>query len=72
MLNGLNELTHITVGIDQISSMVQTNSAISEESAVARKELSGQVQVLKDIVGRFRQMTQARYNSIYSNRLFYT
>ena len=43
----------MTLGIDQISSVVQTNSATSEESAAASKELSTQAQVLKDLVNRF-------------------
>lgn len=44
----------ITVGIDQISSVVQTNSATAEESAAASEELSGQAQLLKDMVGKFK------------------
>ena len=41
-------------GVDQISSVVQTNSATSEESAAASEELSSQAQMLKDLVGKFR------------------
>ncbi len=44
----------VTQGIDQISSVVQTNSATAEESAAASEELSGQAQMLKDLVGQFR------------------
>lgn len=44
----------ITQGIDQISSVVQTNSATAEESAAASEELSSQAQVLKGLVGRFQ------------------
>lgn len=43
----------ITVGVDQISSVVQTNSATAEESAAASEELSGQAQMLKDLVSVF-------------------
>lgn len=43
-----------TVGVDQISSVVQTNSATSEESAAASEELSGQAQMLKDMVEKFK------------------
>ena len=43
-----------TIGVDQISSVVQTSSATSEESAAASEELSGQAQMLKDMVSRFR------------------
>lgn len=44
----------VTVGIDQISSVVQTNSATAEESAAASEELSGQAQMLKDMVNKFK------------------
>ena len=44
----------MTQGIDQISSVVQTNSATAEESAAASEELSGQAQVLKNLVGQFK------------------
>lgn len=44
----------VTQGIDQISSVVQTNSATAEESAAASEELSGQAQILKNLVGQFK------------------
>lgn len=47
-------LTQITTGIDQIASVVQTNSATAQESAAASQELSGQSQMLKDLVDQFR------------------
>lgn len=47
-------ITQITLGIDQISSVVQTNSATAEESAAASEELSGQAQLLKELVKKFR------------------
>ncbi len=37
----------VSTGIDQISDIVQTNSATAEESAAASEELYGQSQVLK-------------------------
>ncbi len=46
-------ITQITVGIDQISTVVQNNSATSEESAAASEELSGQAQILNDLIRRF-------------------
>ncbi len=52
--NQANAAAQITVGIDQISSVVQTNSATAEESAAASEELSGQAQMLKDLVGEFK------------------
>ncbi len=44
----------VNQGIDQISSVVQTNSATAEQSAAASEELSGQAQILKNLVGQFR------------------
>ncbi len=44
----------VTVGIDQISSVVQTNSATAEQSAAASEELSGQANILKQMVSKFR------------------
>lgn len=46
-------ISQITVGIDQISSVVQTNSATSEESAAASQELSEQADMLKRLVAKF-------------------
>ena len=48
-----SSINQVTTGIDQISSVVQTNSATAEESAAASQELSGQSQMLKDMVSRF-------------------
>ncbi|MFI3114691.1 MAG: methyl-accepting chemotaxis protein [Clostridia bacterium] len=47
-------ISQILIGIDQISSVVQTNSATAEESAAASEELSGQSSVLKNLVSHFR------------------
>lgn len=44
----------INQGIMQVSEVVQTNSATSEESAAASEELSGQAALLKEMVGKFR------------------
>lgn len=44
----------VKIGIDQISTVVQVNSATAEESAAASHELSTQSQNLKDLVGTFK------------------
>lgn len=49
-----SSIVQVSQGIDQISSVVQTNSATAEESAAASQELSGQAQMLKQFVGRFQ------------------
>ncbi|WP_077611197.1 methyl-accepting chemotaxis protein [Clostridium sp. Marseille-P2415] len=47
-------VNQVTQGIDQISSVVQTNSATAEQSAAASEELSGQAQIMKGLVQRFK------------------
>lgn len=47
------DAAEITRGIDQISTVVQSNVATAEASAAASEELSGQASVLKDLVARF-------------------
>lgn len=49
-----NSISQITLGVDQISAVVQTNSATAQESAAASEELSGQAQMLKNLVGQFK------------------
>ena len=47
-------LSQITHELDQISNVVHTNSATSEESAAASEELSSQAQILKNLISQFR------------------
>ena len=54
----------VTVGVDQISDVVQTNSATSEESAAASAELSHQAEILKDLVARFRLRAEYAHVSV--------
>lgn len=49
-----NAIGQVVIGVDQINSVVQNNSATAEESAAASQQLSGQAQVLKNLVGKFR------------------
>lgn len=49
-----NVIGEITAGIDQISSVVQMNSATSQESAAASEELSGQAGALNELVNHFK------------------
>lgn len=48
-----NAITQVTMSVDQISAVVQTNSATAEEGAAASEELSGQAQIMRDMVERF-------------------
>ena len=47
-------INEITVGIDQISNIVQTNSATSQQSAAAAEELAGQANTLKNLIEAFK------------------
>lgn len=49
-----NAISQIMSGIDQISAVVQTNSATSEESAAAAEELTEQAQILKELLDNFK------------------
>lgn len=48
-----DSINQVTVGLDQISAVVQSNSATAEESAAASEELSGQASTLQEEVSRF-------------------
>lgn len=49
--------------IEQISTVVQSNSATSEESAAASEELASQAQVLKGLIGNFQLKKSVRLYS---------
>lgn len=49
-----SSVNQITLGIDQISQVVQTNSATAEESAASSEELAGQARMMNDLIARFR------------------
>lgn len=46
--------SQISLGVDQISSVIQMNSATSEESAASSEELSGQANIMKELIGKFQ------------------
>lgn len=50
-------ILRVNLGVGRISGVVQTNSSTAQESAAASEELSGQAQVLKGLVSRFRLTT---------------
>lgn len=47
-------VSQITQGLDQVSAVVQTNSATAEESAAASEELSGQATMMQTLVSTFK------------------
>ena len=64
-----DRLTEISSGVDQISNVVQTNSATAEESAAASQELSGQASMMRQQVSQFKFDGSASYSSPMSDSL---
>lgn len=48
------DAAEIQLGIEQISSVVQSNASTAERNAAASEELSGQAEMLKNMAGRFK------------------
>ena len=69
-------ISQVTQGVDQISAVVQTNSATAEESAAASEELSGQAQILKELVDQFTlsdsKYTDYSFENLNDNDLIIT
>lgn len=51
-------LSQVAIGIEQISSVVQTNSATSQESAAASEELSSQALIMRELIGEFQLLDE--------------
>ncbi|MEA5084344.1 MAG: methyl-accepting chemotaxis protein [Lachnospiraceae bacterium] len=49
-----SSLAQVNIGVEQVVAVVQTNSATAEESAAASEELSGQSNLLKELIGKFK------------------
>lgn len=47
-------ISQVSMGVEQISSVTQTNSATAEESAAASQELSSQALMLNELIDRFK------------------
>lgn len=47
-------IAQVNKGIEQVSQVVQNNSATAEESAAASEELTGQAELLKQMVSKFK------------------
>ena len=58
-----NAVNQMTIGIEQISAVVQSTSATAEQSAAASEELSGQANVLKDLIGRFQLDAESEHGA---------
>jgi methyl-accepting chemotaxis protein len=64
------EIAQINRGIEQVSEVVQTNSATAEESAAASEELSGQAEMLKQMVDAFKIKDSSASHSIEKETIF--
>ena len=49
-----NAISQITIGIEQISSVVSTNSASAEEASAAVNVLSSQAKIMEKEIKRFK------------------
>ncbi len=70
-----SSVAQLTIGVDQISAVVQTNSATSEESAAASEELSSQAIVMKQLLQKFKlrdEYGQAAGSEIQEQNVEYT
>ena len=52
-------IEQLTTGVDQISAVVHTNSATSEQSAAASEELSSQAVMMKQLIQKFKLKSEA-------------
>jgi methyl-accepting chemotaxis protein len=48
------EIAQVSLGIEQVSEVVQVNSATAEESAASSEELSSQADLLKSMINQFK------------------
>ncbi|WP_051280193.1 HAMP domain-containing methyl-accepting chemotaxis protein [Anaerovorax odorimutans] len=62
-------ISQVNIGVEQIASVVQTNSATAEESAAASEELSGQAQILKDLIDKFKLHKETALEEINRNNI---
>ncbi|WP_461204787.1 methyl-accepting chemotaxis protein [Clostridium sp. DL1XJH146] len=53
----------VNKGITEVSAVIQINSSTSEEAAAASEELSGQAQMLKELVSTFKLKKEIEYSS---------
>lgn len=54
-----SSIEQINIGINKISTVIQTNTATAEESAASGEELSAQATMLQTMVSQFRLTNQA-------------
>jgi len=62
-------ISQINTGIDQVAQVVQQNSATAEESAAASEEMSGQSDILQQLITQFKlkESNNGTYRSLTPN-----
>lgn len=60
-----DNIYQVNIGVDQISGVVQANSATAEEIAAASEELSGQAQSLKEMVSIYKLHDLSKLEAAY-------
>ena len=63
-------IVQLSSGLDQISSVVQSNTATAEQSAAASEELSGQANVLQDLVSKFQLKNEEKKGTVNKQNNF--
>ncbi len=62
-------IVQINQGVEQISSVVQNNAATAQENAAASEELSGQSNILKELIYKFKLKTTEDAFSLSPQRI---
>lgn len=62
-------ITQVNLGVEQISAVVQTNSATAEEEAAASEELSAQAQLLKELLSKFTLKSEQFARESFHNNM---
>lgn len=66
-----SSVVQVSNGVEEISSVVQTNSATAQQSAAASEELLGQAQLLQELVSKFQFETDDDISDIeYTHKNF--
>ena len=60
-------IAQINKGIEQVAQVIQTNSATAQQSAAASEELSGQADMLKDMISKFKLQHKASFSPRYGD-----
>ncbi|MDD4583839.1 MAG: methyl-accepting chemotaxis protein [Eubacteriales bacterium] len=62
-------ISQVNQAIEQVSQVIQTNSATAEEGASASEELSGQAEILKQMISHFKLKNSEEVKALNVNRL---